>query len=128
MHVGILLALAGATIAGAVFAFIANAIAASMSKPLFFGPTKSQGTPLGAVMGLLGFGAGLFLSDAATAFGLALRLGLVGWTAVGSIGFWSVTSVTAPGTNAGLKWSMAGFALLFGAVCGLGASLLTLLA
>jgi hypothetical protein len=128
VNLSLMFAMLGAIVSGVGFACAVNAIAASKSNLLYFGRTQPQGVWLGGTVGLLSFGAGLALDAVANFLGFALPFGMVGSTALGAVTFWFVTTILAPGSNAGLKWSMAGFALIFGAVCGVGATVLALLA
>ncbi len=128
MFLHILLAVIGSAIAGAAFAYATNALSVSRGRSLFWGQTKKQGTSAGAMGGVISLCVGVLLNQLVTIFGFAVPLGLVGSTAFGSLAVWFALTVLLPGNNAGLKWSMAGFGLAFGAACGLGSSLLLLFA
>jgi hypothetical protein len=130
MYTTLQLVLLGATLTGAIAAYAVNRIGVSRKGTLYFGTTNLQGLALGAVFGFMSLVAGLFIDYVMIAhLGFALPLGLVGSSAVGSIAYWFVTTLLAPpGSSAVLKWSMAGLALVFGAISGLGATLLALLA
>ena len=129
MNNSLLLAMLGATLTGSIVAYAVNRIGVLRDGGRYFGTTNLQGPVLGAVFGFMSLCAGVIIDGVLTAqLGFELPFGLVGLSAVGSIGYWFLTTVSAPGSNAGLQWSMAGFALAFGAICGLGATLLVLVA
>jgi hypothetical protein len=126
MNNALFLAILGATIAGAIFAVASNATAVARGNALLVGRTNAQAIPLGAVFGFMSLGVGMALNALANYVGFTIPM--VCATGLGSLVFWAFITLTAPGTNAGFKWTMAGFAVVFGLACGLGGAALALFA